>query len=69
MLTGDTPYVASKRQATKSTLLDEITMANRPSIAPIDRGRAPRPVDHVRRDRLAARTVGVAGDRQGRAAR
>ena len=38
MLTGDTPYVGSKRQATKSTLVDEITMANRPSIAPIDQG-------------------------------
>ena len=38
MLTGDTPYVTSKRSATKSTLLDEITMANRPSGAPIDQG-------------------------------
>ena len=38
MLTGDTPYVSSKRQATKSTLLDEITMANRPSVAAIDQG-------------------------------
>jgi 4-hydroxymandelate oxidase len=36
MLTGDTPHVASKRQATKSTLLDEIRMANRPSVAPVD---------------------------------
>jgi 4-hydroxymandelate oxidase len=40
MLTADTPYVASKRQATKTTLqaADEITMANRPSVAPIDDG-------------------------------
>jgi 4-hydroxymandelate oxidase len=38
MLTGDTPFVARKRHATKTTLLDEITMANRPSVAPIDQG-------------------------------
>jgi 4-hydroxymandelate oxidase len=38
MLTGDTPFVPSKRHATKSTLLDEITMANLPSVPPIDQG-------------------------------
>ncbi len=38
MLTADTPYVASTRQTTKITLqvTDDITMANRPTIAPID---------------------------------
>jgi 4-hydroxymandelate oxidase len=40
MLTGDTPYVGSKRQATKETLAvtDDLAMANRPSHTPIDRG-------------------------------
>jgi 4-hydroxymandelate oxidase len=39
MLTGDTPYVASKRRATKA-LLDGVSMANVPSRAPIDQGEA-----------------------------
>jgi 4-hydroxymandelate oxidase len=39
MLTGDTPYVGSKRRATKS-VLDSVSMANRPSRAPIDQGDA-----------------------------
>jgi 4-hydroxymandelate oxidase len=40
MLTGDTPYVASKRQGTKSALqsANEITMANRPSVDLTDGG-------------------------------
>ena len=40
MLTGDTPYVASNRRATKTTLQvpDDISMANRPTASPIDNG-------------------------------
>jgi 4-hydroxymandelate oxidase len=40
MLTGDTPFVATNRPASRTTLqaANEIAMANRPSVAPIDEG-------------------------------
>jgi 4-hydroxymandelate oxidase len=40
VLTADTPYVSTTRQVTRTTMQvpDEMRMANRPSVAPIDEG-------------------------------